>query len=52
MLITSPDAVIQALANIKLESLTLSEEVQALLQRALSGEKIDTVDILNILHEQ
>lgn len=46
---TSQNAVTQAIANIKLESLSLSKEVLDLLDRALSDSSIDTTYILNLL---
>jgi hypothetical protein len=49
MLITSQSAVVLAIANIKLESLTLSTEVSELLKKALSDGSVDTTDILNLL---
>lgn len=49
MLITNPNAVTQALANIKLESLVLPEEILALLNKALTSQSIDTTAILNLL---
>lgn len=49
MPITSQSAVTQAIANIKLESLTLSTEVLELLEKALSDGSVDTTDILNLL---
>ncbi len=49
MTITDHNAVRQALANIKLESLNLSKEVVALLNEALTDKTIDTTLILNSL---
>ena len=49
MPITSQSAVTQAIANIKLESLSLSTEVLELLEKALSDGSVDTTDILNLL---
>lgn len=52
MLITCEQAVIQALANIKLESLTLSHEIIELLKSASPEKPIDTSYILKLLHDQ
>ncbi len=52
MLITSEQAIIQAIANIKLESLTLSHEIIKLLKSASHEKPIDTSYILKLLHEQ
>ena len=49
MSITSQSAVVQGLANIKLESLTVSEQVQTLLKKALSDGSVNTTDILSLL---
>ncbi len=49
MPITDQNAVIQGLANIKLESLQLSEEVVELIKKALSDGSIDSADILELL---
>lgn len=49
MPITSQNAVTQAIANINLESLSLSTEVLELLEKALKDGSVDTTDILNIL---
>jgi len=47
--ITSQEAVTQALANIRLESLTLPAEVLALIKKALNDNTIDTTYILNLI---
>jgi len=49
MPIKNKDVIAQALANIQLESLTLSKEVQALLDKALNDDSVDTTYILNLL---
>lgn len=49
MLITDQNAVIQGLANIKLESLQLSEEVAELIKKALGDDSIDSADVLELL---
>ena len=49
MQITSQEAVTQALANIRLESLTLPSEVLELIKRALNGDSVDTTYILNLM---
>ncbi|CDT07753.1 hypothetical protein [Vibrio coralliirubri] len=49
MPITNPNAVVQALANIKLESLSLSKEIKELLDKALLDDSIDTTYLLNLL---
>ena len=49
MLITNPNAVKQALANVRLESLSIPSELQALLDKALKGDPIDTSPILDLL---
>lgn len=43
------DSVQQALANIKLESLDLSEKLQELLKQAMLEGKLSTTDLLNAL---
>ncbi len=51
MLITNQNAIVQGLANIKLESLQLSEEILELLNtgKALADGSINTSDILELL---
>jgi len=49
MPITDKNAVTQGLANIKLESLQLPEDVLELIRRALADGSIDTSDILDYL---
>ncbi len=49
MPITSQDAVTQALANIRLESLTLPAEVLELIKKALNDGSVDTTHILNLM---
>jgi hypothetical protein len=49
MPITNQNAVKQALANTRLESLTVPPEVIALLEKALKDDSIDTNYILNLL---
>ena len=49
MLITSQNAVTQAIANIKLESLSLPVEVLKSLNKALSDGSVNTTDILDLL---
>ena len=51
MLITDKNAVIQGLANIKLESLTVSDEVLTLVNQALNDNAIDSADILELLRD-
>lgn len=47
--ITSQEAVTQALANIRLESLTLPTDVLELIKKALDDGSVDTTDILNLM---
>jgi hypothetical protein len=49
MPITNQNAVIQGLANIRLESLVVSPEILALLDKALKDDSIDTNTILDLL---
>ena len=49
MPITSQNAVTQAIANIKLESLSLPAEVLKSLNKALSDGSVNTTDILDLL---
>jgi hypothetical protein len=51
MKITNKDTLNQALANIRLEDLSLSKEIDALLQSALAGQSttVDTEEVLNLL---
>lgn len=49
MPITNQNAVIQALANVRLESLIVPPEVLALLDKALKDDSIDTNYILDLL---
>ncbi len=49
MPITDQNAVIQGLANIKLESLQLPKEVLDLIEKALIDDSIDSSDILELL---
>ena len=49
MPITDQYAVTQGLANIRLESLSLSLEFIELIEKALGGDSIDSSDILEIL---
>ena len=49
MPITSQEAVTQALANIRLESLTLPTDVLELIKKALSDGSVDTTYILNLM---
>lgn len=52
MPITDENAVKQALANIQLESLSLSKETLELIHLALKNQSIDTTYILNLLREK
>lgn len=52
MKITNKDTLKQALANIRLESLSLSQETQNLLKRALIDHSIDTTYIINTLRSK
>jgi|GEM_PF-2070813 len=52
MKITNKDTLKQALANIRLESLSLSQETQKLLKRALIDHSIDTTYIINTLRSK
>lgn len=45
----NPETLKQALANMRLESLSLSPEVDALVQRALTEQDIDIEDIRSLL---
>lgn len=49
MPITSQEAVTQALANIRLESLTLPVGVLELIKKALNDGSVDTTYILNLM---
>ena len=49
MPITSQQVIDQAIANIGLESLSFSQEVLDLLQKALTDKSITTTSILNML---
>ena len=49
MPINNKDAVIQALANIRLESLKLSDDILELVDVALRNGEIDTTYILNLM---
>ncbi|VAW54442.1 hypothetical protein MNBD_GAMMA07-156 [hydrothermal vent metagenome] len=49
MPITSQDAVTQALANIRLESLELPVEILALIKQALKDNTVDTSYILDLI---
>jgi len=51
MLITNQNAVKQALANIKLESLAPSEDILKLIQKALNSDSIDTSYILELMRD-
>jgi len=51
MLITDLNALQQALANVKLESLEISTQLQELLQEALLNGKLTTDDIIKALHK-
>lgn len=49
MQIVDQNSVIQALANVTLESLTPSDAVQKMVEQALQGAQLDTTAILEIL---
>jgi len=49
LLVTSQDAVTQALANIRLESLVLPADVLELINEALKDGVIDTTYILDLM---
>lgn len=49
MPITNQNAVVQALANIKLESLSLSSDILALIDKALTDTTVDTTYILKLM---
>lgn len=49
MQIVDQNSVIQALANVTLESLTPSDAVQKMVEQALQGAQIDTTVILEML---
>ncbi|MEE9338949.1 MAG: hypothetical protein V3U87_12800 [Methylococcaceae bacterium] len=51
MPITDKNAVIQALANVRLESLTVPDEIIELFNKALKDGSIDTNDMLNSLRD-
>ncbi len=51
MPITDKNAVIQALANVRLESLTVPAEIIELFSKALEDGSIDTKDMLNSLRD-
>ena len=50
MPITDLNALQQALANVRLKSLEISPQLQALLQEALLNGKLTTGDIIEALH--
>ena len=50
MPITDLNALQQAIANVRLESLEISPQLQALLQEALLNGKLTTGDIIEALH--
>lgn len=52
MQIVDQNSVIQALANVTLESLTPSDAVQKMVEQALQGAQLDTTAILEILRGQ
>jgi len=49
MPITNQTAVIQALANIRLESLIVSDDILRLIEKGMTDAVIDTTYILNYL---
>ena len=49
MPITNQNAVTQAIANIRLESLVLPAEILALIQSALNRDNVDTTYLLNLM---
>lgn len=51
MPITDLNALQQALANVRLESLEISAQLQGLLQEALLNGKLTTDDIIKALHQ-
>ena len=51
MKIKEPQTLKQALANMKLEGLTLSPKVNAILQQALKEKDINTETIMKLLRE-
>jgi len=50
--ITNANTLVQALANIRLESLYLSEDIKELLTKALTDSTITTEHILSILRSK
>ena len=51
MKIKNPETLKQALANMRLENLSLSPEVDALVRQALVDQSIDTEDIKYLLRK-
>lgn len=51
MKIKNSETLKQALANMRLENLSLSPEVDALVRQALVDQSIDTEDIRNLLRK-
>ncbi|SQD77597.1 hypothetical protein [Moritella yayanosii] len=49
MPITNPNTLKQALANIRLESLSLSQDVKSLLNKALTDPTVTTTQVLELL---
>jgi hypothetical protein len=49
MPITNPNTLKQALANIRLESLSLSDDIKCLFEKALADPTITTTQILDVL---
>jgi hypothetical protein len=49
MKITNKNSIVQALANVRLEGLSVSKEIEELLYRGLTDPSIDTEYILNKL---
>jgi hypothetical protein len=49
MPITNPNTLKQALANIRLESLSLSDDIKYLFEKALTDPTVTTTQILDIL---
>lgn len=49
MPITDQNAINQALANVKLESLSLSADILELIKNALNNDTVDTTYILDLI---
>lgn len=49
MILSNRNTIIQALANIRLEGLEVSNDIKEILERAMNGEIVTTDEIFKIL---